>query len=95
MFYVADSQWGGCRDGSTRLTPTSAAIVEHSDELVAIGGNRVAAEELMAARAAGKPVRFIAADMHHRLARQRAAARDEPPPDDFRGAAHAAWSAAG
>ncbi len=94
VFFVADRQWGGCLDGSRQLSPTSAAIVEHSDELVAIGGNRVAADELMAARAAGKPVRFIAADMNHRLARQRAAERGEPSPLDFRGAAHAAWSAA-
>jgi hypothetical protein len=34
------------------------------------------------------------ADMNHRLARQRADDRREPAPVDFRGAAHAAWSAA-
>ncbi|MEO7852878.1 MAG: hypothetical protein ABIR94_11590 [Rubrivivax sp.] len=93
VFFVADSHWGGCLPGSTQLSPTSAALVEHSDELVAIGGNRVAADELMAACAAGKAVRFMAADMDHRLAVQRAARRGEPAPTDFRGAADAAWAA--
>jgi hypothetical protein len=93
VFFVADDHWGGCLPDSTQLTPTSTAIVEHSDEMVAIGGNRVAADELMAAYAAGKVVRFVAADMDHRLAVQRAASLGQPPPTDFRGAAHAAWAA--
>jgi hypothetical protein len=93
VFYIEDSVWGGLLPGSTQLSATSAAIVAHSQEFVAIGGGVIAAAELCAARAAGRAVRFIPADMHHRLAQERAATKGQPPPTDFRGAAHAAWFA--
>ena len=93
MFYIEDSVWGGLLPGSTRLSATSAVIVAHSHEFVAIGGGVITAAELCAARAAGRAVQFIPADMNHRLALQRAARQGQPPPADFRGAAHAAWFA--
>jgi hypothetical protein len=86
VFFVADTSWGGLMPGSTRLSPTSQAIVEHSDVLVAIGGGAVARDELDAALRAGKPARFIAAEMNHQAALA-AAARRGLPPGDFRGAA--------
>jgi hypothetical protein len=87
VFFVDDASWGGVMPGSDRLSPTSAAIVRASDSLVAIGGGSIARDELAAAHRAGKPLRFIAADMNHRLARERAARKDAAAPTDFRGAA--------
>lgn len=87
VFYVEDRTWGGFLPGSERLSPTSAAMVAASDVLVAIGGGEVARDELLAARAAGKRVVFIPADMNHRIARERALKRSQPPPTDFGGAA--------
>jgi hypothetical protein len=87
VFYVADATWGGLLEGSDRLSPTSQAMVDVSDRLVAIGGGEVARDELVAARRAGKNVTFIPADMNHRLAIEKAAKRGQTPPTDFRGAA--------
>jgi hypothetical protein len=81
VFFVRDARWGGRMPGSTRLAPTSAALVAHSSEFVGIGGGEVARDELAAARAAGKPVHFAAADMNHRI-----------EPSDFRGAASALFA---
>ena len=55
---------------------------------MAIGGGEVARDELVAARRAGKSVTFIAADMNHRIAIEKAAKKGEAPPTDFRGAAN-------
>jgi len=95
VFFVRDAGWGGIDAATGRLSPTSAAIVAVSDEIVAIGGGDIARDEMRAARAAGKPVTFIAADMNHRLARDKAAARGAPLPTDFRGSAHAAFATSG
>jgi hypothetical protein len=93
VFYIEDRVWGGLLPGSTQLSATSAAVVAHSQEFVAIGGGVIAAAELCAARAASRAVQFIPADMNHQWALQRAARMGQPPPTDFRGAAHAAWFA--
>jgi hypothetical protein len=92
VFFVRDSNWGGRQPGSTRLAPTSAAIVAHSREFVGIGGGEVAGDELRAARAAGKPVHFVPADMNHRVARDKARAKGQSEPTDFRGAADTLFS---
>ena len=92
VFFVRDASWGGRLPGSTRLAPTSAAIVANSREFVAIGGGEIARDELRAARAAGKPVHFVPADMNHRIARDKALAKGQSEPTDFRGAAHAAFA---
>lgn len=89
VFYVADETWGG-RLGDARLSPTSSAIVANSHRIVGIGGGHIARDELLAARAAGIPVVFIPADMNHALAIEQARQAGQPPPGDFRGAAHAA-----
>jgi hypothetical protein len=90
QLYVADKQWGGLVEGSDRLTPTSQAMVNASDHVVAIGGGEVSRVEYLAAQRAGKPVTFVAAEMNHAVALKRAASRKQPPPTDFRGALGAA-----
>ena len=87
VFFVADARWGGLLPGSSRLSPTSQAIVENSDLIVAIGGGTVARDELDAALRAGKTTRFIAAEMNHQVALAAAARMGLPPPSEFRGAA--------
>lgn len=89
VFFIKDTTWGGRLPGSTRLAPTSAAIVANSSAFVAIGGGDIARDEMAAARRAGKPVQFIAADMNHQLARDKAKKRGDPEPSDFRGSAAA------
>ena len=91
VFFVTDATWGGLVEGSDRLSPTSQAMVDVSDRLVAIGGGEVARDELVAARRAGKPVTFIPADMNHQIALERAKKRAQTPPADFRGAADAVF----
>jgi hypothetical protein len=87
VFFVTDASWGGLLPASSRLSPTSQAIVDHSDVIVAIGGGIAARDELDAALRAGKNARFIAAEMNHQIALANAARKRLPPPSDFRGAA--------
>jgi hypothetical protein len=92
VFFVPDTTWGGllpAADGRpARLSPTSQAMVQASDRMVAIGGGEVARDELLAARALGKPVAFHPADFDHGLALDKARRQGRPAPTDFRGAAH-------
>jgi hypothetical protein len=90
VFEVQDDTWGGFIKGTTRLSPTSEAMVDCSDRLVAIGGGEVARDELLVAQQRGKPTQFIAADMNHAAARARAARAGLPEPTDFSGPAAAA-----
>jgi len=87
VFYVRDATWGGFIDGKDTLPPTSTAMVENSDYLVAIGGGTVARDELIAAQRLGKKVRFVPADMNHQKARDKAKKKNLPAPTDFSGAA--------
>jgi hypothetical protein len=87
VFVVNDATWGGMVPGTSTLSPTSSAIVANSDSFVAIGGGDVARDELLAARRAGKPVLFLAADMNHAIAREKARKQGKPIPTDFRGSA--------
>jgi hypothetical protein len=91
VYLIPDESWGGRVEGSDRLSPTSEAMVAVSDVFLAIGGGAVARDEMLEARARGKEVRFFAADLNHQRALERAERRGEEPPDDFRGAAHAAF----
>lgn len=90
VFFVPDSTWGGQLSATNELSPTSRAIVEASTSFVAIGGGDVAKDELLAARAAGKSVTFIPADMNHAKTRAKARKKGLPDPTDFRGSAHRA-----
>jgi len=94
VFYVRDSTWGGFRPGTEELSPTSTAMVENSDVLVAIGGGEVARDELIAAKQAGKRVQFIPADMNHHIARKKARKKAQPVPTEFRGEAAVLFQAA-
>ena len=89
VFYIEDATWGGFVDATGPLSPTSTAMVENSDLLVAIGGGAVARDELIAARRQGKATRFFPADMDHRAAIDKARAKGEAIPADFGGAAGA------
>ena len=94
VFFVKDASWGGFLEGTERLSPTSAAMVEASDRIVAIGGGEISRDELTAAKRAGKDVTFIPADMNHTIARERALKRGQAVPTDFRGAAGVAFGGA-
>jgi predicted Rossmann-fold nucleotide-binding protein len=87
VFFVEDETWGGFLPGTDALSPTSKAMVENSDVLIAIGGGEVARDELVAAKGWGKRVEFIPADMSHQIAREKAQKKGQPAPTDFRGAA--------
>lgn len=87
VLFVEDTAWGGFIPGTTQLSPTSTAMVENSDRIVAIGGSEVARDELMAAQRSGKTIQYLPADMNHRTAAEKALKRGEPAPIDFRGAA--------
>lgn len=88
VFFVKDDSWGGFVGDTGRLSATSQAMVACSDELVAIGGGAVARDELTVAKKMGKPVRFIPADMNHAKAIAKARKKNQPIPQEFRGAAH-------
>lgn len=87
VFFVDDTTWGGYLPGTQTLAPTSDAMVGVSDRLIAIGGGDVARDELLAAKALGKSVTFIPADMNHVIAIEKASRRGEPLPTEFGGAA--------
>ena len=91
VFYVEDEAWGGLIDGGERLSPTSEAMVAVSDLMVGIGGGDVARDELLGAKSRGRQVRFIAADMNHAVAIEKAAKRGLPRPTDFSGTASQAF----
>jgi hypothetical protein len=91
LFVVEDATWGGIDPKTKRLSPTSAAMVENSDVMVAIGGGDIARDEMTAARRAGKPIEFHAADMNHKVALERAKKRGEPAPTNFSGSAAAVF----
>lgn len=92
VFYVEDATWGGRLPESDALSPTSTLMVGVSHAMIGIGGSVVARDEMLAAREAGKPVHFFAADMHHDNALAAARKRGLPPPVDFSGAAAAAFA---
>ncbi|WP_143044919.1 hypothetical protein [Variovorax sp. YR216] len=81
IYVIEDSTWGGKIDG--KLSPTSAAMVAVSDEIVAIGGGEIARDELMAAQAEGKRCRYIPAESNHEIARQKARKAGKPVPENF------------
>ena len=84
VFVIADDTWGGLNaDG--KLSPTSSAMVGAADEMIAIGGGEIARDEIAAAQAMGKSVRYIVSDMNHAAAIRKAKEGRQPEPDDFRG----------
>jgi hypothetical protein len=92
IYIIPDDTWGGLMSDG-KLSPTSLAMVRGSDEMVAIGGDEIARDELSAAKAQGKRVRYIPADMNHDAARRKARKNGMPEPHDFRGAAYRIFGA--
>ncbi|MEM7350408.1 MAG: hypothetical protein AAF657_06350 [Acidobacteriota bacterium] len=91
VFFIEDATWGGLLEGTDQLSPTSQAMVECGDVFVSLGGGAVSRDELVAARALGKEVEYIAADMNHQKAIDKAARKDQPAPTDFQGPVHAVF----
>jgi hypothetical protein len=89
-FFIGDTTWGGLLADLGVPSPTLAAILEVSDELVVIGGGKHAADELRTFWQRGKPVRYFAAEMNKRATREWCA-RAGVDLTDFRGAAHHVW----
>jgi hypothetical protein len=85
VFVIADDTWGGL-DADGKLSQTSSAMVGAADEMIAVGGGEIARDEIAAAMAMGKKVRYIVADMNHAAAIRKAREKRQPEPDDFRGA---------
>lgn len=90
VFYVEDETWGGYLDDGRTLSPTSEAMVSISDIIIAIGGGKVARDELLEARRRSKTITFIPAEMNHAKAIEKAERKEETPPTEFRGAAEIA-----
>lgn len=88
LCFIKDAQYGGRLPNSTELSPTSKAMVDCSDILVAIGGNDIGREELIEGRKQGKPLQYMPAEMNHERAIRRAKKLGSPPPTSFLGAVH-------
>jgi hypothetical protein len=86
IYVIEDQDWGGRRRDGT-LLPTSVAMVGAADEIIAIGGGDIARDEIEVALAAHKAVQYVAADMNHAAALEKARRRGEAEPD-FKGPAH-------
>jgi hypothetical protein len=87
VYVIADTTWGGkLPDGA--LSPVSSAMVRTADEMIAIGGGDIGRDEAAGALALGKRVRFIAAEMNHAAALEKARAKQQAAPTDFRGGVH-------
>jgi hypothetical protein len=86
--FIKDKQNGGRLPNSDVLSPTSRAMVDCSDIMVAIGGNDISRDELLEGKQQGKPVQYFPADMNHARALHQAKRKGLPPPDSFKGTAH-------
>ena len=89
--FMDDIQWGGKLPNSKELSPTSKAMVDCSDVLIAIGGNEVSRDELLAAQKLGKLIHYHPAEMNHANAIHHAKRKGLPPPESFLGAVHDAF----
>ena len=87
VFYVTDDAWGGFKENTQVLTPTSQAMVQCSDIIIGIGGGPVARDEMIAAKREGKTIKYVPADMNHKTAIDKARKKGLPLPTDFKGAA--------
>jgi hypothetical protein len=86
--FIKDSQHGGRLPNSNELSPTSRAMVDCSDILVAIGGNEISRDELIEGRKQGKPIQYFPAEMNHERAIRHAKKKGLPLPESFLGAVH-------
>jgi len=86
--FMDDIQWGGKLPNSDELSPTSKAMVDCSDLLIALGGNEVSRDELLSAQKLGKPIHYHPAEMNHENAIRHAKRKGLPAPESFLGAVH-------
>jgi len=86
--FIEDKQWGGKLPNSEELSPTSKAMVTCSDVLVAIGGNDITRDELLAGKAMGRPIQFFPAEVNHAWLIHRAEINGLPSPESFAGSVH-------
>jgi hypothetical protein len=93
VFYVEDDTWGGFLENTEQLSPTSQVMVECSDVIIGIGGGAVSRDEMIAANRQSKTVKFIPADMNHKIAIEEARKTNQRAPSDFRGAVYKALGA--
>ena len=90
--FIKDVQYGGKMHNSNELSPTSRAMVDCSDILVAIGGGDISREELVEGKKQGKPIQYFPADMNHENALHQAIKKGLPTPDSFKGTVHDTFS---
>jgi hypothetical protein len=90
--FIKDVQYGGKLRNSNELSPTSRAMVDCSDILVAIGGGEISREELVEGKKQGKPIQYFPADMNHEKALHQAIKKGLPTPDSFKGTVHDTFS---
>jgi len=86
--FIKDTQWGGKLPNTNELSPTSKAMVACSDILIAIGGNNISRDELLAGKMQGKPIQYFPAEMDHESAIRRAKHLGVPMPESFWGSVH-------
>lgn len=91
VFFVEDETWGGINESSGQLSPTSTAMVENSDIMIAIGGGSIGRDEMLAAKRLNKDVRYFPADMDHGRAISKAKKKGLPVPENFSGAVSEAF----
>jgi hypothetical protein len=86
--FIKDSQWGGKLPHSEELSPTSRAMVDCSDIMIAIGGGNISRDEVVEGRKLGKPFEYFPAEMNHEAWTQYTGRADGPPPESFLGSLH-------
>jgi len=86
--FINDAQWGGKLPNSDKLSPTSRAMVDSSDILVAIGGGDICRDELVAGKGLGKPIHYYPAEVNHEWVIRRAKRMGLPAPESFLGSVH-------
>jgi hypothetical protein len=86
--FMNDDQWGGKLPNSDELSPTSRAMVDSSNILVAIGGNDICLDELLAGKERGKTIHYYPAEVKHEWAIRRAKRMGLPEPKSFWGSVH-------
>ena len=94
VYFVGDTTWGGLLPATREPSQTLQALLEASDELIAIGGGEHTAQEIEAFLVYGKPVRFFSAAMHAETTRRWCQEKriELPPPN---GVAAQRWGAGG
>jgi hypothetical protein len=63
-------------------------MVECSDVLIALGGNEISRDELLAGKKLGKPIHYYPLEVNHENAIRHAKTKGLPPPESFLGVVH-------